>query len=206
MDARIGRRQGGESRVASPDDDCRSGRRRLHPALRLRPLAQAPRSVSGRCGTSASMAGFMSVLAYFPDQDVIIAALANRRRATLDALVKKIARALMGLPAPVLRDLPIPPAERARAVGNYDDGMFKFRVYQQEEELFVDVPPLGPPLRLRYQGGHEFATPEPDARYFRFEPPDGPVERRRLGMERTSRVRASHPVDEVCATNRSDRE
>ena len=62
------------------------------------------------------MAGFVSVLAYFPDQDVIIAALANRRRAPVDALVKKIARALLGLPAPMLRDLPVP-AWRARPVG-----------------------------------------------------------------------------------------
>ncbi|SRR6266542_3207667 len=49
--------------------------------------------------------------------------------------------------------------------------------FSQGEELFVDVPPLGPPLRLRYQGAHEFATPEPDARQFRFEPADGPIER-----------------------------
>ncbi len=108
-----------------------------------------------------SMSGFMSVLAYFPDQDVIIAALANRRRAPVDALVKKIARALLDLPVPVLRDLPVPAAERTRSIGNYDDGMFKFKVYQQGEQLYVDVPPLGPPLRLRYQGAHEFATPEP---------------------------------------------
>ena len=101
-----------------------------------------------------SMSGFMSVLAYFPDQDVIIAALANRRRAPVDALVKKIARALLDL-RPAFRDLPVPAAERARSIGNYDDGMFKFKVYQQGEQLYVDVPPLGPPLRLRYQGAHE---------------------------------------------------
>ena len=89
-----------------------------------------------------SMSGFMSVLAYLPDQDVIIAALANRRQAPVDALVKKIARALLDLPAPVLRDLPVPAAERTRSIGNYDDGMFKFKVYQQGEQLYVDVPPL----------------------------------------------------------------
>jgi hypothetical protein len=83
----------------------------------------------------------------------------------------------MHRPAPVLRDLPILSDERARSVGHYDDGVSTFHVYQQGEELFVDVPPLGPPLRLRYQGRHEFATPEPDARDFRFEPSDGPVER-----------------------------
>lgn len=124
-----------------------------------------------------SLAGFMSVLAYLPDQDIIISALANRRRVRLENLVKNIARALVRLPAPVLRDLPIPAAERARSVGTYDDGMFTFRVYEQGEQLYVDVPPLGPPLRLRYQGAHEFATPEPDERRFQFEPVDGPVER-----------------------------
>ena len=88
-----------------------------------------------------SMSGFMSVLAYLPDQDVIIAALANRRQAPVDALVKKIARALLDLPAPVLLDLPVPAAERTRSIGNYDDGMFKFKVYQQGEQLYVDVHP-----------------------------------------------------------------
>jgi D-alanyl-D-alanine carboxypeptidase len=123
------------------------------------------------------ISGFMSVLAYFPDQDVIIAALANRLHAPLDVIVKRISRALMGLPAPLLRDLPVPASERDRSVGTYDDGLFTFRVYQQGEQLYVDVPPFGPPLRLRYQGAHDFATPEPDERRFRFEPADGPVKR-----------------------------
>ena len=77
----------------------------------------------------------------------------------------------------MLRDLPVPASERARSVGSYDDGMFKFRVYERGEELYVDVPPLGPPLRLWYQGAHEFATPEPDERRFRFESAEGPVQR-----------------------------
>ena len=59
----------------------------------------------------------------------------------LDALVKKIARALLDLPAPVLRDLPVPAAERTRSIGNYDDGMFKFKVYQQGEQLYVEFRP-----------------------------------------------------------------
>jgi hypothetical protein len=47
------------------------------------------------------MAGFMSVLAYLPDQDIIISALANRRRAQSETLVKNLARALTRLPPPV---------------------------------------------------------------------------------------------------------
>ena len=37
----------------------------------------------------------------------------------------------------------------------------------------IDGKVLSPPLRLRYQGAHEFATPEPSARSFRFEPAAG---------------------------------
>jgi hypothetical protein len=59
----------------------------------------------------------------------------------LDFLINNVARVVMRLPALVLRDLLIPAAERAHSVGNYDDGMFKFRVYQEGEELYVDVPP-----------------------------------------------------------------
>jgi D-alanyl-D-alanine carboxypeptidase len=124
-----------------------------------------------------AIAGFTSVLVYFPDKDVIIAALANRQQAPLSVLVNRIARALLRLPTPFLRDLPVPAAERARFIGNYDDGFLKLRVYQQGAQLYVDVPPLGPPLRLRYQGANEFATPEPDERRFWFEPAEGPVQR-----------------------------
>ena len=51
------------------------------------------------------LAGYTSVLAYFPRQDLIIVALANARRAPLQTLVRKVARAVMNLPTPVLRDI-----------------------------------------------------------------------------------------------------
>ena len=72
--------------------------------------------------------------------------------------MKDIARALLGLQAPLLRDLPIDSREAERVAGDYDDGMFKFRIFRRGAHLFIDVPPSGGPTRLMSQGGREFAT------------------------------------------------
>lgn len=123
------------------------------------------------------MAGFVSVVAYLPAHDLIVVAIANSRHTWLQSLAKKVTRQLIGAAEPILADLPIPTAERARSIGNYDDGMFRFRIFEQGEQLFADIPPLGPPVRLRFQGGHEFGTEEPQAFRFRFEPGEGQVTR-----------------------------
>jgi len=123
------------------------------------------------------VAGYTAVLAYFPDKNVIIAALANARHAPLDSVVKDIARQLMGLPTPVLRDLPIGQQEAERVTGNYDDGMFKFRVFRAGTQLFLDVPQFGTPMRLLYQGDRKFATARPGDFRLRFEPDTGAAER-----------------------------
>ena len=124
-----------------------------------------------------SMSGYMAVLAYFPEHDLIISTLANARRARLEQLVKDVARELLGIQAPRLRDLPIDPREAARVAGNYDDGMFKFRIFRSGAQLFIDVPPAGAPTRLMYQGGREFATARPTDFRLRFEPEAGEVKR-----------------------------
>jgi len=123
------------------------------------------------------LSGYTSVLAYFPEHDLIISALANARRAHVDQLVKDIARALLGLQAPLLRDLPIDPREAERVAGDYDDGMFKFRIFRSGAHLFIDGPPSGGPTRLMYQGDRDFATSRPTDSRLRFEPKSGDVER-----------------------------
>jgi D-alanyl-D-alanine carboxypeptidase len=123
------------------------------------------------------LAGYTAVLAYLPDQDLVISMVANARHAWLDAVVKDIARELIGLPTPGLRDLPIAPLDADRVAGNYDDGMFKFRVFRAGAQLFLEVPQLGAPTRLFYQGSHDFATARPQDFRLRFEPDTGAVER-----------------------------
>lgn len=123
------------------------------------------------------LSGYTAVLAYFPEHDLIISTLANARRAHLEQLVKDVARELLGLHAPLLRDLPIDPREAERVAGIYDDDMFKFRIFRSGAQLFIDVPPAGVPTRLIYQGGREFATARPTDFRLRFEPEAGEVER-----------------------------
>jgi CubicO group peptidase (beta-lactamase class C family) len=124
------------------------------------------------------LSGYTTALAYFPEHDLIISLLANARRgARLDQIVKDVVRALLGLPAPRLRDLLIDPREAERVAGGYDDGMFKFRIFRSGVQLFLDVPPAGAPTRLMFQGGREFATARPTDFRLRFEPETGEVER-----------------------------
>jgi CubicO group peptidase (beta-lactamase class C family) len=123
------------------------------------------------------LAGYTAVLVYFPDQDLLISTVANARHARVESLVKDIARELMKLPAPRLRDLPIDPLEAKRVTGGYDDGMFKFRIFRAGAQLFLDVPQLEASMRLFYQGNHAFATAGPGDFRLRFEPDSGAVER-----------------------------
>ena len=124
------------------------------------------------------IAGFTSVLVYFPKQDLIIAALTNSRHALLQTVVERVARAVIGLKEPKLLDLPISAIQLGRVVGNYDDAMFKFRIYAESGQLYIHVPDFGSPQRLQYQGGEMFATPEPGmVRRLWFEPRTGSVAR-----------------------------
>ena len=52
-----------------------------------------------------SMSGYIAVLAYFPEHDLIISALTNARRVHLDQVVKDVTRELLRLQAPRVRDL-----------------------------------------------------------------------------------------------------
>jgi CubicO group peptidase (beta-lactamase class C family) len=123
------------------------------------------------------LSGYTAVLAYLPEHDLTISALANARRAHVDQIVKAVVRELLGLQAPRLRDLPIDSTEAERLAGMYDDKMFKFRIFRSGAHLFIDVPPAGTPTRLMYQGRREFATGRPTDFRLRFEPEAGAVKR-----------------------------
>lgn len=123
------------------------------------------------------MAGYISVLVYLPGSDITIAALTNSRHVWLHSIVKRLALAMIHAKPPLVRDQPIPQSEIARSVGVYNDYMFNFRVYREGQQLFVKVDQLGSSLRLRYQGGHDYVTAEPESFRFHFGPLDGPTKR-----------------------------
>ncbi len=123
------------------------------------------------------LAGYTSVLLYLPKQDIIIAMLANSRHALLQSVVRNVTRELLHLQAPVIHDLPLNATVIKHSIGNYDDGMFKFSIIEKSDHLFLNVPDLGDPMQLYYQGKNEFITAEPAMIHLRFEPANDVAQR-----------------------------
>ena len=140
-------------------------------ALSLVPLDGAHRRVSH----GGRMAGFTAALAYYPDQDVTIAILTNRAGLWIEAMEQTIARTVLGLPRPVVRDVAMTPEMRRRYVGAYDVGIatVTVRITERGNALWLEWPPPGPTSKLLYQSGNTFAAAmEPDAIRVTFERPD----------------------------------
>ena len=132
--------------------------------LSFLPLAEQP-----AIWHTGVMDGFMSVLAYLPAQDIVIAAAGNSRHTLLRAIVKRVVRGMLSSTRPALRDLPLSLAELERAAGTYDDAMFTLRIVADSGMLYADIPQTGVRERLLYQGDHEFAVAGPAEFRFRFD-------------------------------------
>lgn len=118
-----------------------------------------------------AMTGFTGMLARYPDDDLVVAVLANRGGLWADAIEKAAARPLLGLPAPAARALPLAAAELADYEGTYDLGAFEVRVVRRGDDLWMETPPPAPSSRLLFQGEGRFAAKsEPDAVALAFEP------------------------------------
>jgi D-alanyl-D-alanine carboxypeptidase len=103
--------------------------------------------------------GFGSMLAHYPDHDVTVAVVVNGP-AGAGRLQQKIARAVLGIPEPVVQDLPVTDAERARYLGTYDLAPalpLQLRIFEQEQRLFAQATGQGP-IPLQYQGDHTFSA------------------------------------------------
>ena len=107
------------------------------------------------------IAGYTSLLAYFPKQDIIIATLVNGTHVALQTIVKRVVRNLLNIPEPAFNNFAIPEKEVKRITSNYNDGMFRFSISAEAGKLFINVPDLGGSYQLFYQGNKEFATAEP---------------------------------------------
>lgn len=130
-----------------------------------------------------AMTGFMGMLAYYPDDDLAIAVLANRGDLSADAIEKAIVRKLLGLPQPVFEDLPLAAAEASAYEGAWDFGAFPVRVVRREGRLWMESPPPAPtaPL-LRLGDGKLVSETDPDAIQLTFSPGGGPDRRLVLSM------------------------
>jgi D-alanyl-D-alanine carboxypeptidase len=105
--------------------------------------------------------GFVSMLSHYPEPGLTIAVVANGPT-SVEQLERRIARMLLGVPEPVVQDLPLTPAERARYVGTYDlrpAVPLEVRVFEQGDRLMAQGTGQ-PAFPLRYQGDHTFDGPE----------------------------------------------
>jgi len=108
-----------------------------------------------RVSHSGGINGFSSYLAYFPDDGVTVAVLDNTEDASPGRLADHLARVALGVPLPVVRDLPLSAAERALYVGSYALGPMTLRVFEQGDALLAQATGQGAD-RLRSQGRHVF--------------------------------------------------
>jgi CubicO group peptidase (beta-lactamase class C family) len=101
--------------------------------------------------------GFNTALAYYPGDDLTIVVLANTEGANPGSLERRIARAVLGVPEPVVADLPIPREELARSVGDYFLDELHIRVFEDDGQLMLQVGD-DDPFRLLYQGEHAYVA------------------------------------------------
>ncbi len=111
-----------------------------------------------------AMLGFSAMAAYYPDTALTVVVLTNRGDVRTESIERKIARRLLGLPPPVLRDRSLTAEQRQRFVGRYDIGVFEVSVSERDGRLWLQMPRPGPTTALVHLGNGEFVgEADPDA-------------------------------------------
>jgi len=144
--------------VAQMTAPTRTGDGRSMPygmGLGLLPLDDRP-----RVSHTGTIGGFSAAAAWYPREDLAIAVLTNFTFVPVEAIERDIARALLGLPAPQLRDLPVPAQVRARIIGRWEIGIpgFTIEIAAAGDRLRVKMPLPGWSAELRYQGDGRFVA------------------------------------------------
>lgn len=127
--------------------------------------------------------GFSGQYAYYPDDELTIALLTNLQGGPITpvSVEQKLARALLGLPPLVTRDLTLEPKIGRALEGEYAVGEIRFGVDRlnfayTDGKLALSFGSRGSGTAARpllYQGGLVFASPVDDEQRFRFSRRDG---------------------------------
>jgi hypothetical protein len=112
-----------------------------------------------RVSHTGAIGGFSSALAYYPRDDLAIAVLTNLGGFPVEAVEQAVARAMLGLPPPPVRDLAVPDETRRRLIGRWEIGIpgFVIEVADAGNRVKVRMPAPGWSGALRYQGEGRFA-------------------------------------------------
>jgi CubicO group peptidase (beta-lactamase class C family) len=122
-------------------------------------LALGDRDGHRKVGHNGGIPGFASALVSFPDDELIVAVLANTQGDVAQTAAARIVGVALGLPEPPkAKRLPLP--DPARFVGTFrltDEGMLHvLHTYAESGQLWVYDEADGDTDRLDYQGGDEF--------------------------------------------------
>lgn len=104
--------------------------------------------------------GFSSRLAHYPDADLHVAVLINCDFAGAADVEEPIARALLGIPQPEIKDLPITDDEFEACVGKYEGSGMTILIRTDGSALTI-VPSGKYPARLMSQGELRFVADAP---------------------------------------------
>jgi hypothetical protein len=127
-------------------------------------LSLVPLDGRRRIGHNGDITGFMSALAHYPEDDLTVAVLTNRARHWPEVIERKIARTVLGLPTPAVKDLPLDREGLGVYAGTYDFGVYPLYVKEEGGRLRFYMGLGRPTYTLIYQGDHTFvAREDPDA-------------------------------------------
>jgi CubicO group peptidase (beta-lactamase class C family) len=135
-----------------------------------------------KIGHAGDIFGFAAQYAYYPDDDVTIILTTNHDGAAFppSTIERKIARHVLGIAAPAIKDLPLDDAAR-KVAGDYQVGAMRFGVdvlgfVVKDGKLnlsFGGAKSGAPLLPLRYQGDNKFVSTRDDENTFVFKPAAG---------------------------------
>ena len=118
--------------------------------------------------------GFITQAAYYPDDDLTVVVLGNTGSSPSDRVASLIARLMLGIALPVIRDMPIAAEERRRVSGTYTMAGGTITVREEGDKLMFAGGP-GAPQRLKGQGDGRYVPENQPDWVVRFAPETGPV-------------------------------
>jgi CubicO group peptidase (beta-lactamase class C family) len=134
-----------------------------------------------RIGHPGDIYGFSAQYSYYPDDDLTIVILTNSQDAPFPpmSIEQKIARVLFGIPAPSIKDVPLPTRTATPLLGEYEVGDLRFGFDRiafvvKDGSLQMELGGEGAPaIALRYQGGSRFVSSVDDEQQIDFVPKSG---------------------------------
>jgi CubicO group peptidase (beta-lactamase class C family) len=110
-----------------------------------------------KIGHGGGINGFLTELDHYPDDSLTVVVLANSESARPSRLAEDIARLVLGVAPPRVKDLPLGTAEIARFAGSYALGPLQVRVFEASGKLQAQATGQGA-FGLRWQGDSTFVA------------------------------------------------